>query len=787
MKACLFLIFLSPLFVFSQINLSVNNAETREPLQGVKVIASDGEKLITNSAGKATLNPTIYPISIIVSFTTFDTDTLFFASKGDRTILLKPSTKELSTVVIAVGRRRQKAEEVSVSMEVLKPTLIDNKGITDLEQAVDQTPGVYAMDGQVSIRGGSGFSYGVGSRVMLLWNGVPMLAGDAGDSKWNAIPMEQASQVEVIKGASSVLYGSGALNGIISLTEREPTAAGETRVKIMTGMYGNPKRETLKWWNHNPFFEQVEAFHGKMNKQMGYTISTTVFNNKGYRQGETESRARISGTIFYKPSNTKNLKVGMGYNFQTQKTGNFFIWQSDTFAYTPSGGADTSLASSTLTYNIGTRVNIDPYLKFSDSYNNQHSLKTRLYYSNNNNITNPSQSSEAIVSYSDYQFQRLGNNKKVFTSGMTMIYNDVHSILYGNHFSTNAALYSQYEQRIGKLDITGGFRFEYFEQDNTKEDSEFKWGKKEKATPVYPIFRAGLHYQLHKATHLRASFGQGVRYPSVAERFVTTNVGALNVFPNNRLKRELGWAAELGIKQGVKIGEWKGMLDLAGFINEYANMMEFTFGVFNPTNGNPIDLNTPTGQQELKDLQKLGYTLNNFFGFQSQNAEKARISGIEFSFTSQGKIKQVELVSLIGYTYMNPVSLNKDPYYVSNFSDSGSTLLKYRFKHLARADVEATWKKHSIGCSMRYNSFMANIDRTFEDGILGNQILPGLKTYRAQNKKGSLVFDLRYGYNFTPAYRIGIMINNLLNAEYSTRPGDVQPPRTFLIQLQMKF
>ena len=33
----------------------------------------------------------------------------------------------------------------------------------------------------------------------------------------------------------------------------------------------------------------------------------------------------------------------------------------------------------------------------------------------------------------------------------------------------------------------------------------------------------------------------------------------------------------------------------------------------------------------------------------------------------------------------------------------------------------------------------------------------------------------------------GLMVNNVLNAEYSTRPGDIQAPRNFLVQLQMKF
>ena len=41
---------------------------------------------------------------------------------------------------------------------------------------------------------------------------------------------------------------------------------------------------------------------------------------------------------------------------------------------------------------------------------------------------------------------------------------------------------------------------------------------------------------------------------------------------------ETGWAAELGVKQGVKIGEWKGMIDISGFVNQYDNMMSLHLG-----------------------------------------------------------------------------------------------------------------------------------------------------------------------------------------------------------------
>jgi iron complex outermembrane receptor protein len=302
------------------------------------------------------------------------------------------------------------------------------------------------------------------------------------------------------------------------------------------------------------------------------------------------------------------------------------------------------------------------------------------------------------------------------------------------------------------------------------------------------VFRAGAHYELKKYTHLRASVGQGIRYPSVGERFTSTSVGALNIFPNPNLTPETGWAAELGIKQGVKMGEWKGMIDLAGFINNYNNMIEFSFGFYNPQNGNSIDIYTPEGQAELSYIQQTyGYTIQQIIGFGAQNVEKARITGVELSFNSMGKIGDVEVVSLIGYTYMNPVSLNADPKYTVYNSDS-TNILKYRFRHLVRADIEAVYKKWGFGISNRYNSYMRNIDKVFEDAIAGNTfILPGLKEYRQVYNKGNITFDARISYQCTEKLKASFIANNVFNTETTSRPGDIQAPRNFLVQLAMKF
>ena len=788
-KFILSLLLFFPIYFQAQVKGIVVDRTSNSPLIGAKLIASDGTKALSDYDGKFELDCKNFPVTIVISLLQYVSDTVKVDKAGEITIKLGEPEKDLDMVVVSAGRRKQAIEEVPVSMEIIKPQLIDNKGITDLEQAVDQTPGVFTMDGQVSIRGGSGFAYGAGSRVLLLWNGMPLLSGYAGDTQWNAIPMEQASQIEVMKGASSVLYGSGALNGVIALAEKEPGLKPETKVKVMGGFYDNPPRASLKWWSKTPMFQQIEAYRGQMFKKTGYTISTTLFHNDGYRQGETEYRGRVSGTIYLLPQKINRLKAGIGYNFQMQKTGNFLIWQSDSLGYVPSGGADTSKAESTLTYNLGQRLFIDPYIKYIDKNNNKHSLKTRMYYAYNGNINNPSQSNGAVIYFTDYQFQKNFGTAITLTSGISNIYNVVTSELFGDHTSNNVAAYAQYEHHIGKLDISAGVRLEHFQMDGQRGDSDFMINKKDSVLlPFYPILRTGFHYELAKYTHLRASIGQGIRYPSVAERYTQTSVGALNIFPNPSLTPEIGWAAELGFKQGVRIGDWKGMFDVAGFINNYSNMIEFAFGLFNPQTGNYLNTATQEGLSEYLNLINQGYTINNLIGFRATNAEKASITGVDISFNSMGKIGELELISLIGYTYMNPISLNNDPNYTVYNSDSTTNMLKYRFNHLVKADIEANWRKFSFGISNRYSSFMRNVDRVFEEPIAGNTyILPGLKQYRQKFNKGNLVFDVRIGYKINDNFRVGLIANNVFNAEYSSRPGDIQPPRNFMAQLQMKF
>ena len=160
-------------------------------------------------------------------------------------VVLETEARVLDMAVVSAGRFEQSVAEVTVSLEILQPALVESKATTSLESALEQVPGVSMVDGEPQIRSGSGFSYGAGSRVMVMVDDLPVLSGDAGRPSWGFLPLENLEQIEVIKGASSVLYGSAALSGVINIRTRFPDARPLTRVSVQHGVYSDPRSDII--------------------------------------------------------------------------------------------------------------------------------------------------------------------------------------------------------------------------------------------------------------------------------------------------------------------------------------------------------------------------------------------------------------------------------------------------------------------------------------------------------------------------------------------------------------
>ncbi len=700
-------------------------------------------------------------------------------------IILKKDKTLLDEVVVSAGKYEQNITDITVSMDVLKPALIENKNTTQLDQIMNQIPGVNVYDSQISIRGGSGFSYGAGSRVLMLVDEMPMISADANDIKWNYLPLETTEQVEVIKGAASSLYGSSALNGVINLRTMYAKSKPYTHVTLFTGTYDAPKNLSYKWWKGTSQWQRgVNFAHGEKINNWDIVIGGHIFSDDGYRYLETEDRGRLNANIRYNFKKFPGLSAGVNTNMMNTRGGLFFLWQNADSVYVPQG-------KDIQRYN-NNRFNVDPFVVYNFG-SNKISWRNRYYLTQNRN--NKNQDATAELYYSEVQYQKRWLTQSL-TLGSVLMYQQVYSdSLYGKHTSKNVAGYAQYDGKFfGKLNVSAGIRGEFYRVDTaftrgviaidelplftatTTQNIKNKFSN----LPFQPVLRLGINYQLFQYTFIRASYGQGYRFPSVAEKFVSTSVSSLKIFPNNKLQPERGYSAELGIKQAIKISNWKGFIDVSAFYMEFRNMVEFVFNIYAP--------NGPTGFW-LNDLP--------YAGFMSQNIGNARIRGVETSLMGNGNMGPVNVTIFSGYTYIDPVMLGFDPRR-DTLGLPGVKTLKYRNRHLFKNDIQLAWKFISLGWSTRYQSFMENIDRRFIESIFKEYgfdlpifyILPGLKEYRekelAGGKKGNWIHDARIGFQVNKTLKVSYIVNNVFNAEYSSRPGDVRPPRQHFVQIQVK-
>jgi len=771
MKHIFTFIFLSlfSLSIFSQnakISGTVTDYKTKETLVGVNIILNNTKGVTTDEKGFYSIEVEPGEHQVDFMFIGYAVNKRKVKLKENEhltiNVRLEDELKILDEVVVSAGRFEQKLSDVTMSMEIIRAHMIENTNTQNIETVIQQVPGVMIMDDQASIRGGSSYSYGAGSRVLMLVDDMPMLAGASGDIKWNFAPVENIDQIEVIKGASSALYGSSALNGVINVRTKYPKMNPETKLIFSSGIYGNPQRPELKWWgNVQPIFTGTQFFHSRRFGNFDLVVGGNVYADNGYRQSDDEQRARINFNTRWRSKKFEGLTYGVNANYMKWDGSKFFIWES--------GDSGVYRANETYDHKFyNTRMNIDPYITYYTPSGYRHSLKTRLFNTTNNNSTN--QASLDNTYFGEYQFQRQFNEEFTLTSGITGTYLESFAEIYGatKHYGASAAFYTQVDKKFNKLTTSLGGRWETFRLEKDLANSR-------------PVFRAGLNYHLFDKTYLRSSFGQGFRYPTISEKYIRTSVSALNLFPNDSLQPEKGWSAELAVKHGFNISNWSAYIDVAGFWTEYQDMIEFAFGYHFPYEATfyPPD------------------TVFKYIGFKAYNISNAQITGVDITLVGHGKLFGLPTSLMAGYTYTNPVDLNiqeED----KDLNTSRSRILKYRFYHSAKVDFDITWRDVNFGFSMNYTSAIVNIDKVFEDSIRFPNgapiifqgepmfILPGLKEYREKYNTGQAIFDVRIGYDLSDKSRISVVGRNILNEEYMYRPGDVQAPRTYALQYMLK-
>jgi len=714
-------------------------------------------------------------------------DVIKDSSKSLKTIRMVPVSYTVDELVVRAGVFNKKISEQTTSINVMKSRIINVRNTRNVTTVLNLVPGVTILDEEPQIRGGSGFTYGVGAKVGVFVDGMPIASADAGKPDWTFVPVENIKKIEVKKGAASVLSGSSSLNGAIYIRFNYPGLKPQTNVKAYFGTYTTPSGDASKWWNGLApitgvaFSESKRINHGYTDFVIGGTVlydhdyqgppkvSPPVVDSSGITNSEMANRLiRLNFNFRHRLKNTEGLTIGLNGNFIRQKNSVAMAWLDDTTGFYR-GYPGAILNTDRFTFYV------DPIVSYFSKRGAKHELANRIMVDYSN--ANLDQSNRSMVIYNRYEFRKqffkTGNFDLVM--GIVSDYNYVVADMYkGSGFDHNnlwnLSMYGEIEKRFKKFaTVSLGARLEYFSLNSTI--NKFK-----------PIFRFGSTFSLTPGTFLRASIGMGYRFPTIAERYVHTKIGAYGVFDNPGLVPESSWSAEVGIKQGIKIKKFMAYADLALFYQKYSNTIEYLFGFWDST-----------------------YTFA-YAGFKFVNTGKSYVTGIDFSLNGQVQFNRHTTLNLMaGYTYVRPVTLEPDKVFAHDYNPGGSTafsytttsvnpeshILKYRFLHTAKLDMELDFYRFAVGTSARYYSKIINLDKAifdFEDATraTGGTIQAILyRNYFYNHNNGNMIWDVRLSYKLSKTSKIAVLCNNLFNRMYSLRPLKAEPVRSVMLRYSL--
>jgi iron complex outermembrane receptor protein len=563
---------------------------------------------------------------------------------------------------------------------------------------------------------------------------MPVVSADAGNIKWQFLPLENLSQIEIIKGASSVLYGSSALNGVINFRTADATNIPVTQFFTEVGIYGKPKNKEWVWWDTPRVFSSASFSHLQKFGKTDLGISANLLIDEGYRRLNGEKLGRITLKLKHFNSRVEGLNYGLNLNAGYNKKIDFLLWEDAV-----SGALKQS--DSTAREFHGTLITIDPFISLKKNNRYLHELRMRIQSSFNRLPESEKNNSDAISVYTEYQLWHRLFEFLDLTAGVAENYSKVNSIFFGDHNSMNIAGFAQFEIRpLPRLKGVAGIRIENNSLDGINDK-------------VIPVFRAGLNWQAADYTFIRASFGQGYRYPSIAEKFAVTTLGSIKIVANPDILSESGWSSELGIKQGLSFGKMTGQADISFFYMHNSNLIEFMYGSY-PDVG---------------------------FGFSATNREESRVYGSELEFLLSGAFEKIKTTVSGGYTYIYPV--DRDPLILTN----SNKYLKYRRKHSAKISWTAEWKNFDFGLNLYFKSKILNIDDVFINPFIDPPLLPGFTDYWAKHNTGYGLLDGSMVYRLNEKFKLSLAVKNITNTEYMGRPGDIQPQRNFSLRFSGKF
>jgi outer membrane receptor for ferrienterochelin and colicins len=300
----------------------IQDSETREPLIGASALLAGTNKGVKADANGIVVLSNIPDGKHVINFRYIGyeerLDTITFPTGKDTLVLvLERESEEMEEVVISSTRSTRTIENIPTRVEFIGGEELEEKGNMkpgDIRMMLNESTGIQTQQVSATSANSSIRIQGLDGRyTQMLKDGFPMYGGFAGGLGLLQTPPLDLKQVEVIKGASSTLYGGGAIAGLVNLISKAPTEEKDLRFLVNGTSAGGL---------------DLSGFYGQKFEKAGLTVFAARSSNKPYDPSSTgftaipkTERYVFNPKLFFYFSPKTKMNVGVNTTFEDRTGG----------------------------------------------------------------------------------------------------------------------------------------------------------------------------------------------------------------------------------------------------------------------------------------------------------------------------------------------------------------------------------------------------------------------------------------------------------------------------------
>lgn len=505
-------------------------------------------------------------------------------AQGKKIVVLDTATMrpiKLDEVVVSASLYNQSIMNLEKSATVINLRQITDNMQSNMIDVLAETPGftqIWEYHSPIILRGMNS------KRLIILQDGCRRIGNFPGGYFAQDMNIYGNRKIEIIKGAGSVIYGTGAISGIINVVNDIPLGEKNTSVNITSG-YGT---------NNNEFLEVAKVCHREkkfsINSNFKYRIASDYVYGNGKVAKNTNVEDRDWGlNSVYKFNDSHKIDIHANYHYGDWGKPRGFNGSDKKFTKIRNTDENAHFAVK-YTYcpeSIVKGVYFNTYYDYGtrDYYKYKHSNVTGIltslelvHYKNNYG----GMQLFAVVNLADNSKMTIGTDGYIITldnpADLVDYYNNTNGIKEGYSNAGQRSIGTFVNNRwdcTEKLRIVSGLRYDKATI-NEGTIAEMKEKKRELDAVSGNL---GMVYSPVENMFVSFNLGRAFRVPTAEELFTEIITCKGSKRGNPELKPEYGWNYDLGFR-GKAMGD-KFVWDLSlfynrmhGFITEVAGSPE---------------------------------------------------------------------------------------------------------------------------------------------------------------------------------------------------------------------